>query len=72
MFARLAKLLSSATFLRRLHGWSAVGWFVAAFPVMFWLSQSVGFLVFISVYAIVVGHWEAWQASRIEEKQGDT
>jgi hypothetical protein len=31
----------------------------------------VPFLVFISVYAVVTGHWSTWQASRVEVRQED-
>jgi hypothetical protein len=55
--------------MKKLNGWLAVIWFVAAFPICIWLSESVPFLVFISVYAVVTGHWSTWQAARVEEKQ---
>ncbi len=55
--------------MRKLHGWLTVAWFVAAVPVCIWLSDSVPFLVFVSVYAVVTGHWSSWQAARVEEKQ---
>jgi hypothetical protein len=28
------------------------------------LKKSIEFLVFISVYAVVVGHWSGWSAER--------
>lgn len=55
--------------MRILHGWLTIGWFVAAFPIMYFWSENVKFLVFISIYAVVTGHWSAWQAARVEEKQ---
>lgn len=54
--------------MRKFHGWAAVVWFVAAFPIMIWLASSVPFLVFISVYAVVVGHWSSNQAAAAEIK----
>ena len=57
--------------MRRLHGWLTVIWFAAAFPIMIFWSESVQFLVFVSVYAVVTGHWSSWQAARVEEKQDE-
>lgn len=64
-----ASVQSDPTFMRRVNGWAAIIWFIAAFPICIWLSQSVPFLVFISVYAVVTGHWSTWQAARVEQKQ---
>lgn len=51
----------------KLHTVLAIVWFVAAFPIMLTsLRNSIALLVFISVYAIVVGHWSAMQAARAE------
>ena len=57
--------------MRALHGWLTVVWFVAAIPICIYLYDSVPFLVFISVYAVVTGHWSSWQAARVEEKQDE-
>jgi hypothetical protein len=57
--------------MRALHGWLTVLWFVAAIPICIYLNDSVPFLVFISVYAVVTGHWSSWQAARVEEKQDE-
>jgi len=52
--------------MRKINGWLTIIWFVAAFPICIWLSSSVPFLVFISVYAVVTGHLSTWQACRVE------
>jgi hypothetical protein len=36
-------------------------------PVSYWLRQSVPWLVFLSVYAIIVGHASGWSAERPTE-----
>lgn len=59
------------TAMRLLHGWLTVVWFLAAIPICVYLYDSVPFLVFISVYAVVTGHWSSWQAARVEEKQDE-
>jgi hypothetical protein len=38
-------------------------WIFPGLPVSFLLRESVPYLVFISVYAIVVGHWSAEEAA---------
>lgn len=55
--------------MRIIHGWLTIIWFAAAFPIMLFWSENIQFLVFVSVYAVVTGHWSSWQAARVEEKQ---
>lgn len=56
-------------FMRQLNGWLAIIWLAASIPICIYLATSVPFLVFVSVYAIVTGHWSTWQASRVEVRQ---
>lgn len=55
--------------MRRIHGVLTIVWFVAAFPIMYFWSENLQFLVFISVYAVCTGHFAAYQASRVEVRQ---
>lgn len=64
-----AAVQGDAAFMRKLHGYLTIAWFIAAFPIMYFWHDNVPFLVFISVYAVVTGHWSSWQAARVEEKQ---
>ena len=64
-----ASVEGDPVWMRRLHGWLTVIWFVAAFPIMYFWSENITFLVFVSVYAVVTGHWSSYQASRVEVKQ---
>lgn len=57
--------------LVRFHKGATIVWFAAAVPICVYLSTSVPFLVFISVYAVVTGHWSSWQAARVEVKQDE-
>ena len=66
-----ASIQGDPAYMRRLHGWLTIAWFVAAFPIMIFWRESVQFLVFVSVYAVVTGHWSSWQAARVEEKQDE-
>lgn len=60
---------STPVALRRIHGWATLVWLVATAPICIWLRDSLPFLVFISVYAVVTGHWSSWQAARVEVRQ---
>ena len=56
--------------MRRVNGWLAVFW-VAMIPVSYfmgWLS-SVVYVSALSLWALVSGHWSAWQAARVEVNQ---
>lgn len=54
---------------RKINGWLTIIWFIAAIPICLFLANSVPFLVFISVYAVVTGHLATWQAARVESVQ---
>jgi hypothetical protein len=64
-----ASVQENPVVFRKINGWLTVIWFLAAFPICFFLANSVPFLVFISVYAVVTGHLSTWQASRVEVRQ---
>jgi hypothetical protein len=57
--------------MRKLNGWLAVIWLAASLPICIFLASSVPFLVFVSVYAVVTGHWSTWQSARVEVRQED-
>jgi hypothetical protein len=57
-------------FMRRVNGWLTVFW-LAMIPVSLmagWLN-SVVYVSALSLWALVSGHWAAWQAARIEVEQ---
>lgn len=56
---------------RRLHAVLTVAWLLLAVPSMLWWRNSIAYLVFLSVYAIVASHWACWQAARAEETARD-
>lgn len=58
-------------FTRAFHKWATIIWFILAFPICIFLANSVPFIVFISVYAVVVSHWAAYQASQAEIEAND-
>ena len=57
-------------FMRRVNGWLTIFWIVMipVSIVMGWLS-SVAYVSALSLWALVSGHWAAWQAARVEVNQ---
>jgi hypothetical protein len=56
--------------MRRVNGWLAIFWLIMI-PISYatgWL-HSVVFVSALSLWALVSGHWSAWQAARVEVKQ---
>ncbi len=56
--------------MRRVNGWFTIFW-IAMIPVsaeMGWL-KSVTYVSALSLWALVSGHWAAWQAARVEVTQ---
>jgi hypothetical protein len=65
-----AMVQGDPVFMRRVNGWLAVFW-IAMIPfslVMGWL-ESVVYVSALSLWALVSGHWSAWQAARVEVAQ---
>lgn len=59
-------------FMRRVNGWLTIFW-VAMIPVSLatgWV-KSVTYVSALSLWALVSGHWSAWQAARVEVKQDE-
>lgn len=62
--------LGSPLFLRRINGWLTIFWVVMV-PVSIetgWVN-SVAYVSALSLWALVSGHWAAWQAARVEVEQ---
>ena len=57
-------------FMRRVNGWLAVFW-VLMIPVSIWTGwvTSVVYVSALSLWALVSGHWSAYQAARVEVRQ---
>ena len=67
-----ASVQGDAVFMRRLNGWLTMFW-IGMIPVSFamgWLN-SVVYVSALSLWALVSGHWSAWQAARVEVGQDD-
>ena len=67
-----AALQGDPVFMRRVNGWLTVLWIVMipASIATHWIS-SVTYVAALSLWALVSGHWSAWQAARVEVKQAE-
>lgn len=65
-----SEVRSNAVFMRRINGWLTILWIVMI-PVSIavgWI-HSVAYVSALSLWALVSGHWSAWQAARVEVEQ---
>jgi hypothetical protein len=65
-----ATIQGDPTFMRRVNGWLTIAW-IAMIPVSIatgWI-HSVAYISALSLWALVSGHWSAWQAARVEVAQ---
>jgi hypothetical protein len=56
--------------MRRINGWLTIFWIVMI-PISFatgWVKLTT-YVSALSLWALVSGHWSAWQAARVEVKQ---
>lgn len=65
-----AMVQGDPVFMRRINGWMTLFWIVMI-PVSLvthWVT-SVVYVSALSLWALVSGHWSAWQAARVEVNQ---
>lgn len=65
-----ASVQSNPVFMRRLNAYLTWFW-IAMIPVSIatgWV-KSVSYVSALSLWALVSGHWSAWQAARVEVRQ---
>ena len=65
-----ASVQGDPVFMRKVNGWLTVFWLLMI-PVSIatgWIS-SVVYVSALSLWALVSGHWAAWQAARVEVRQ---
>lgn len=71
MFKSLwASVQGDPKFMRKVNGWFTIFWIVMI-PVSMALGllSSVAYVSALSLWALVSGHWSAWQAARVEVAQ---
>jgi len=65
-----ASIQGDPVFMRRVNGWLTIFWIVMIpFSILFGLLSSVSYVSALSLWALVSGHWSAWQAARVEVEQ---
>ena len=65
-----ASIQGDPVFMRRVNGWLTIAWIVMI-PISLltgWV-KSVVYVSALSLWALVSGHWSAWQAARVEVEQ---
>ena len=65
-----ASVQGDPVFMRRVNGWFTIFWLLMI-PVSLmtgWIN-SVTYVAALSLWALVSGHWSAWQAARVEVEQ---
>ena len=57
-------------FMRKINGWPTLLWIIMI-PISFFTGwiESVTYVSVLSLWALVSGHWAAWQAARVEVRQ---
>jgi hypothetical protein len=72
MKALWAMVQGDPVFMRRVNGWLTIFW-VVMIPISVasgWVN-SVAFVAALTLWALVSGHWSAWQAARVEVAQAE-
>ena len=65
-----ASIQGDPVFMRRVNGWFTIFWLVMIpISIALGLLSSVTYVSALSLWALVSGHWSAWQASRVEVEQ---
>jgi hypothetical protein len=65
-----ASVQGDPVFMRRVNGWLTAFWLLMI-PISIathWIG-SVTYVAALSLWALVSGHWSAWQAARVEVNQ---
>lgn len=68
-FARKPAAYTPGQAFKLFHLVMTVFWIGMIYPTIVYWKSSIEYLVFISIYAIIVSHIEAWQTSRLERKE---
>jgi hypothetical protein len=67
-----ASVQGDPVFMRKVNGWLTIFWLLMI-PVSLWTHwiSSVTYVAALSLWALVSGHWSAWQAARVEVNQAE-
>jgi hypothetical protein len=65
-----ASIQGDPVLMRRINGWLTIFWIVMIpVSIALGLLSSVVYVSALSLWALVSGHWSAWQAARVEVEQ---
>lgn len=65
-----ALVQGNPAFMRRVNGWLTVVWvFMIPISIATGWIKSITYVSALSLWALVSGHWSAWQAARVEVEQ---
>lgn len=65
-----ASVQGDPVFMRRVNGWLTIFWLLMIPPsIAFGWVNSITYVSALSIWALVSGHWSAWQAARVEVNQ---
>ena len=65
-----ASIQGDPVFMRRVNGWLTIFWIVMIpVSIVTGCISSVTYVAALSLWALVSGHWSAWQAARVEVEQ---
>lgn len=65
-----ASVQGDPKFMRKVNGWLTIFWIVMIpVSISLGLLSSVVYVSALSLWALVSGHWSAWQAARVEVRQ---
>jgi hypothetical protein len=59
--------LHDPAFTTSFHKWATLIWLLLLIPSLLWWRESIVWVVLMSVWANIAGHWSAYQASRAEQ-----
>jgi hypothetical protein len=65
-----ASIQGDPVFMRKVNGWLTIFWILMIpFSIATGWISSVTYVACLSLWALVSGHWSAWQAARVEVQQ---
>ena len=64
--------VNSPQAMRKINGVLTIFWVVMCFPsVLLGWVDSVKYVSFLSLWALIASHWAAWQSARVEVRQDE-
>lgn len=68
MWGKVLEKSTSPTFMLRFHATATLLWFCLIWPSVTWWSESIKWVVLMSVWANLAGHWSGFQAAHAERR----